>query len=134
MITIKTTINAPLEKVWDVWTKPEFITQWAFASDDWECPAAENDLRVDGTFKTVMSAKDKSFSFDFGGVYTAVQEHALIEYTMGDGRRVSVTFKETPEGILVTESFDPETENSEEMQRAGWQAIMDNFKKIAEQA
>ena len=132
MITVQTLVNAPLQKVWDSWTKPERITKWCFASDDWEAPAAENDLRVDGRFSTTMAAKDKSMSFDFGGVYTAVQEHAVIEYTMDDGRTVKVTFTETPEGVQVTESFDPESENSEEMQRAGWQSIMDNFKKYTE--
>lgn len=131
-ITVQTLVNAPLQKVWDAWTKPEHITKWCFASDDWEAPAAENDLRVDGRFSTTMAAKDKSMSFDFGGVYTTVQEHAVIEYTMDDGRTVKVTFTETPEGVQVTESFDPENENSEEMQRAGWQSIMDNFKKYTE--
>lgn len=120
-----------MSKVWECWNKPEHITQWAFADDSWEAPAAENDLRVGGTFKTVMAAKDKSASFDFAGVYTAVQENALIEYDFGD-RHTKVEFMETPEGVKIVETFDPETENPVEMQRQGWQAILDNFKKHAE--
>lgn len=133
-ITIQTLVKAPLNKVWEAWNEPKHITNWAFASDDWEAPAANNDLRVSGRFKTTMSAKDKSASFDFTGTYTAVKEKELIEYTMDgdDQRHVKVTFEETPEGVLVTETFDPETENSEELQRNGWQAILDNFKKHAE--
>jgi uncharacterized protein YndB with AHSA1/START domain len=131
-ITIESTINAPIEKVWEFWTKPEHIVKWAFASDDWEAPAAENDVRTGGKFKTVMAAKDKSASFDFTGVYTAVKEHALIEYTMDDGRRVKIEFVEQPDGVKVTETFDPETQNTEEKQRTGWQAILDNFKKYVE--
>lgn len=127
-ITVETIINAPLEKVWHCWTQPEHITQWAFASDDWEAPAAENDVRVGGVFKTVMAAKDKTASFDFTGTYTAVQEHSLIAYEMTDGRRVKIEFAQTPAGVKVTETFDPEQENSEELQRSGWQAILENFK------
>lgn len=132
MITVQTIVNAPLSKVWEYWTKPEHITRWAFASDDWEAPHAENDVRVGGKFKTVMAAKDKSVSFDFAGVYTAVTEHELIQYDMADGRHVKIEFTETPEGVQIVESFDPEHENSEEMQRSGWQAILDNFKKSAQ--
>lgn len=131
-ITIQTTINAPTEKVWECWNKPEHITQWAFASDDWEAPRAENDLRTGGKFTTVMAAKDKSASFDFGGIYTDVKKNELIEYNLGDSRHVKVLFEETPEGVKITETFDPENQNSEEMQRSGWQAILDNFKKYVE--
>jgi len=131
-ITVQTVVNAPMAKVWECWNKPEHITGWAFASDDWEAPAAENDLRVGGKFKTVMSAKDKSSSFDFTGTYTAVRENKLIEYDLDDGRHVKVEFTETPEGVRVTETFEPENENPEEMQRSGWQAILDNFKKYVE--
>lgn len=131
-ITVQTVINAPMQKVWDYWNKPEHITKWAFASDDWEAPASENDVRVGGTFKTTMAAKDKSASFDFTGTYTVVNEHALIEYDIADGRHVKVEFSETPEGVKVVETFDPENENSEDMQRSGWQAILDNFKKYTE--
>lgn len=131
-ITVETTVKAPMSKVWDYWTKPEHITKWAFASDDWEAPSAENDLRVGGTFNTVMAAKDKSAQFDFGGTYTAVKEHELIEYDLGDKRHVSVNFYDLPEGIKVVVEFDPEGENSMEMQKNGWQAISDNFKKYVE--
>lgn len=131
-ITVHTTINAPMSKVWQFWNEPEHITQWSFASDDWEAPAAENDLRVGGTFKTRMQAKDGSAGFDFGGTYSAITEQELIEYNMDDGRHVKTEFSQTPGGILVTTQFDAEHENPEEMQRAGWQAILENFKKYAE--
>lgn len=130
-ITVKTVVNAPMAKVWEYWTKPEHITHWAFADESWEAPSAENDLRVGGKFKTVMAAKDKSAQFDFAGVYTAVKEHELIEYDFGD-RHAKITFAETPEGVTVTTTFDPEQENPEEMQRQGWQAIQDNFKNYVE--
>lgn len=131
-ITVQTIINAPADKVWDCWTKPEHIVNWAFASDDWEAPRAENDVRVGGTFLTVMSAKDKSASFDFTGTYTQVEDRQLIVYIMSDGREVKVEFSQVPEGVEVVETFDPEQENPAEMQRAGWQAILDNFKKYVE--
>jgi len=131
-ITIEITINAPIEKVWEYWTKPEYITKWAFASDDWEAPRATNDVRTGGTFTTRMQAKDGSAGFDFGGTYTNVIEHSVIEYDMDDGRHVKAEFMEVPEGVRIVQSFDPEQENPEEMQRAGWQAILDNFKKYVE--
>ena len=131
-ITIQTTINAPVSKVWEYWNEPEHITQWAFADDTWEAPSAENDLRVGGTFKTVMAAKDNSTSFDFTGEYTSVEEHAHIAYAMSDGRKVSIEFTQVPEGTRVVQTFDPEQENSAELQRSGWQAILDNFKKHVE--
>lgn len=131
-ITVEAVIHAPMEKVWEFWTKPEHIVNWAFASDDWEAPAVENDVRVGGKFKTVMAAKDKSTSFDFTGVYTGVKEHKMIEYSIDDGRHVKVEFAELPEGVRVTETFEPEKTNPEPMQRSGWQAILDNFKNYAE--
>lgn len=131
-ITVQTIVNAPMDKVWDFWNKPEHITGWAFADEDWEALSPENDLQVGGTFKTVMAAKDKSASFDFIGKYTVVEEHAVIEYDMDDGRHVKVEFEQVPEGIKVTETFDPEDENPEEVQRAGWQAMLDNFKSYVE--
>jgi uncharacterized protein YndB with AHSA1/START domain len=131
-VTVETMINAPLEKVWESWTGPDHIVKWCFASDDWEAPHAENDVRTGGKFKTVMAAKDKSTSFDFGGTYTKVKEFELIEYDMGDGRHVKIEFAKLPEGVKVTETFDIEAVNSKEMQRAGWQAILDNFKKYTE--
>jgi uncharacterized protein YndB with AHSA1/START domain len=131
-ITVETIVNAPVAKVWDSWNAPEHITQWCAASPDWHAPAATNDLREGGSFSTTMAAKDGSFSFDFGGIYDVVKHHALIEYTMGDGRKVEIIF--TPDGdtTKVVETFQAETENSLDMQRQGWQAIMDNFKKYTE--
>lgn len=131
-ITIETTVKAPITTVWDSWNKPEHIVNWAFASDDWEAPSAENDLRVGRKFKTVMAAKDKSTSFDFEGIYSTVSVNKLIEYDMEDGRHVKIEFIELPEGVKIIETFDPESENSREMQRDGWQAILDNFKKHTE--
>ena len=131
-ITVQTVVNAPTAKVWESWNKPEYIIGWAFASADWEAPAAENDLRVGGKFRTVMAAKDKSTSFDFTGTYTAVKENELIEYDMDDGRHVKVEFDNTPDGVKVTETFEPENENPLEMQRSGWTTILDNFKKFVE--
>ncbi len=131
-ITIETVVNAPLPRVWDAWNKPEHIVNWAFASDDWEASDVENDLRVGGTFKTVMGAKDKSASFDFTGIYTVVNNNELIEYNMDDGRHVKIEFINMPNGVKIIETFDPETENTEELQRSGWQAILDNFKNYTE--
>jgi uncharacterized protein YndB with AHSA1/START domain len=134
-IAVETTINAPVEKVWEYWNQPEHITKWAFASDDWEAPEAENDLKTGGRFKTVMSSKEnKEEHFDFTGTYTEVKEHELIEYDMDgeDHRHVKVEFSKVPEGTKIVETFDPENENAEEMQRSGWQAILDNFKKYVE--
>ena len=131
-ITVQSVVKAQIDKVWEFWTKPEHIVHWAFASDDWEAPAAENELRVGGKFKTTMAARDKSTSFDFTGAYTIVKEYELIEYDIDDGRNVKVEFTELPEGVTITETFEPENENPEKMQRTGWQAILDNFKKYAE--
>jgi uncharacterized protein YndB with AHSA1/START domain len=132
IITVENIVNAPVEKVWECWTKPEHITKWCNASDDWHAPRAENDLRVGGSFSTRMEAKDGSFGFDFGGIYDAVKTDEYIEYTIGDGRNVKIYF--TPQGdkTKVTESFEPEGINPVEMQKGGWQAILDNFKKYTE--
>jgi uncharacterized protein YndB with AHSA1/START domain len=132
MITVKSTINASIDKVWEFWTLPEHITKWSFASPDWHTPSAENDLREGGKFKSTMAAKDGSMSFDFEGEYTLVEKNKAIEYIMADGRKVEISFSTTSNGVEVTESFDPETQNPEEMQRGGWQAILDNFKSYIE--
>jgi uncharacterized protein YndB with AHSA1/START domain len=131
-ITISATVNAPIEKVWNYWSSPEHITKWCQASDDWHAPFAENDLREGGKFLTTMAAKDGSFSFDFGGEYTKVEEHRTIEYTMSDGRKVSTEFTANGNTTEIVETFDPEDTNSVEMQKNGWQAILDNFKKYTE--
>jgi uncharacterized protein YndB with AHSA1/START domain len=131
-ITVTATVNAPVEKVWKFWNEPEHIKGWAFASDDWHAPFSENDIRTGGTFKTTMAAKDGSFSFDFGGIYTEVKEHAVINYTMGDGRKVWVNFTSNGNSTEIEETFEPESQNSIEMQQGGWQMILNNFKKYAE--
>ena len=131
-ITVTTTVNLPVEKVWESWNNPEHIKRWTHASADWHTPYADNDLRIDGKFKTTMAAKDGSFSFDFEGVYTDVKDHKLIAYTLGDGRKVSISFKTKGNITQIIETFDPEQENSIEMQQGGWQAILDNFKKYTE--
>lgn len=132
-ITVEANINAPVEKVWAYWSGPEHITKWCAASDDWHAPKAENDLRTGGTFSTRMEAKDGSFGFDFGGVYDAVKTNELIEYTMGDSRTVSVIFEANDNNTKVVETFEAETQNPVEMQRGGWQAILNNFKKYTEE-
>jgi uncharacterized protein YndB with AHSA1/START domain len=132
MITVKCKVEASIEVVWKLWTDPEHITKWNNASDDWHTPYAENDLRAGGKFKSTMAAKDGSMSFDFEGEYTLVEQNKAIKYVMADGRKVDVYFTETQTGVEVIESFDPETVNPEEMQRDGWQAILDNFKKYVE--
>ena len=131
-ITVENTVKAPVEKVWKLWNGPEHITQWAAASDDWHTTRAENDLRVGGTFTSRMEAKDGSFGFDFGGVYDVVKQHELIEYTLGDGRTVSIRFTPDGGGTKVVEIFEAEGTNPVEMQRGGWQAILDSFKRYVE--
>jgi uncharacterized protein YndB with AHSA1/START domain len=131
-ITVEATVKAPVEKVWKYWTEPKHITQWCQASDDWHAPHAESDLRKDGKFKTTMAAKDGSMSFDFEGVYQTVQENKVLEYTIADGRKVSVTFSAKGNETKIVESFEAENTHPLEMQRGGWQAILDNFKKYTE--
>jgi len=131
-ITVETTVNAPVEKVWTYWSEPKHITRWTHASEDWHAPYADNDLRKDGKFKTTMAAKDGSMSFDFEGVYSNVQPNKVIEYGLADGRKVKIVFTASGNGTKVVETFDPESENPIDMQRGGWQAILDNFKKYTE--
>ena len=133
MLTVKATVNVPVSKVWEYWTKPEHITGWAFASPEWHTPSATNDLTVGGKFSSRMEAKDGSMGFDFWGIYDVIEENKYIEYTMGDGRKVQIHFSEEGENTTITEDFEPESQNPLEMQQMGWQAIMDNFKKYAEQ-
>jgi uncharacterized protein YndB with AHSA1/START domain len=131
-ITVENTIYAPVEKVWELWTGTDHITKWNNASDDWHTPRAENDLRTGGKFVSRMEAKDGSFGFDFGGVYDEVKMHELISYTIGDGRKVNVTFSGNSTWTKVVETFEAEGANPIEMQKGGWQAILDNFKKYVE--
>ena len=131
-ITIQSTVNSQPKKVWHLWTAPEHILKWNTASDDWHTTRAENDLRVGGSFLSRMEAKDGSFGFDFEGVYDEVVPLKRIVYTMGDGRKVEVDFKERGKDTVIVSTFDAETQNSIQQQRDGWQAILDNFKKYAE--
>jgi uncharacterized protein YndB with AHSA1/START domain len=132
VINIGNTIQAPVSKVWEYWTTPEHITQWNSASDDWHTTRAENDLREGGKFLSRMEAKDGSFGFDFAGVYEKVKEHEAIDYTIGDGRKVHMRFAGTGNETDVKVDFEAEDTNPVEMQRGGWQAILDNFKKYTE--
>ena len=131
-IKIETFVSADEKKAWEYLTEPEHITKWNFASDDWHCPSAENDLRVGGKFSSRMEAKDGSFGFDFWGIYDEVIPHKKISYTMGDGRKAITDFEQQNEKIKITTIFEAENENSVEMQKAGWQSILDNFKKHVE--
>lgn len=131
-ITVETTIHAPVEKVWEYFNNPEHITKWNYASDDWYAPKAENDLRTGGSFSYRMEAKDGSFGFDFGGIYDAVDTHKHIAYTLGDNRKVNVTFEKKGDHTHVSETFDAENQNPIEVQKGGWQAIINNFKKHVE--
>ena len=131
-ITIESIISANTKKVWDYYTSPEHITKWNFASDDWHCPKAENDLRVGGKLKSRMEAKDGSFGFDFEAIYDEVVDQKKLAYTMPDTRQVITNFENLGDKIKVTTTFDTENENPVEMQRAGWQSILDNFKKYVE--
>jgi uncharacterized protein YndB with AHSA1/START domain len=131
-VTVSATVNAPIDHVWKLWTAPVHVCRWNQASDDWHTPRAENDLRAGGSFIYRMEARDGSFGFDFGGTYERVTENELIEYSMSDGRNVRVTFQQEGDAVRITETFDAEDENPVEMQRDGWQAILDNFRKYAE--
>jgi uncharacterized protein YndB with AHSA1/START domain len=134
IITVKVTINAPVEKVWEFWTDPKHIVQWNYASDDWHTPKAENDLRVGGKFLSRMEARDGSVGFDFIGEYIKIELHKTIEYILEDERRVQVLFAPSENGTTLTEMFEAEQMNSLELQKSGWQSILDNFKKYAESA
>lgn len=131
-ITVEAAIKTPLEKVWQLWNEPRHIERWNFASDDWHCPKAENDLKAGGKLRSRMEAKDGSMGFDFEAIYDEVIPQQKVSYTMGDGRQATTIFEAKEGRTKVSTSFDPETMNSPEMQQAGWQAILDNFKKYAE--
>ncbi len=131
-ITVETVVHAPIDAVWRAWTTPADIVQWNAASDDWHTTTATVDLRAGGEFSSRMEAKDGSTGFDFAGTYTKVEPHQLIESAFGD-RTMQVEFETAADGVLVRETFDAETTHPEEMQRAGWQAILDNFKRHVEQ-
>ncbi|MBE4947570.1 SRPBCC family protein [Chryseobacterium culicis] len=131
-ITVSAAINADAKKVWNYYTSPEHITQWNFADPSWQCPSASNDMRVGGKYAARMEAKDGNFGFDFEAVYDEIKDGENFKYTMPDGRQVEVDFKEQDSKTQLNVAFDPENQNPEEMQKGGWQAILDNFKKYTE--
>lgn len=131
-ITVETSVNAPISKVWKYWSGPEHIIKWNNASDDWHTPRAENDLRPGGKFLSRMESKDGRDGFDFEGVYDEVKENKFIAYTIGDGRKVTVSFSGNGNETRITETFEAENAHSLEMQRGGWQAILDSFKNYVE--
>jgi uncharacterized protein YndB with AHSA1/START domain len=131
-VTVEATVHAPVERVWKYWTEPNHITKWNNASDDWHTPTANNDLRTGGKFLSRMEAKDGSFGFDFSGVYDEVRINVGIYYTLGDGRKVSITFISQENETKIIETFESENTNPIELQEKGWQAILDNFKKYTE--
>ncbi|MDB5250922.1 MAG: hypothetical protein JWP27_91 [Flaviaesturariibacter sp.] len=131
-ITIQAVIAAPADTVWKAFTTPADIMQWNNASPDWYTPSATNDLRVGGIFTSRMAARDGSMAFDFAGVYDEVETNKRIAYTIGDGRKVSVDFIPTEGGTRIVETFEAESTHSIDMQRGGWQAILDNFKSYVE--
>lgn len=132
-ITIKATVSADKQKVWDYYTKPEHITKWNFADPSWHCPTATNDLKVGGRYVARMEAKDGSFGFDFEAIYNEVTDGEKFTYTMTDNRVVEAIFKELGNKTELTIIFDAESENPVDMQQQGWQSILDNFKKYTEQ-
>lgn len=131
-ITVEVEIENKLEKVWEFWTKPEHITKWNFASEDWLCPSAENDLKEGGKFVYRMESEDGKIGFDFSGTYEEVEPKEKLTYKLDDGRQADILFTENDGKTSLKEIFEPESENSEEMQKEGWQAILNNFKKYAE--
>ncbi|GIZ07621.1 SRPBCC family protein [Flavobacterium sp. UMI-01] len=132
IITIEATIKAPITKIWDFWITPEHIIQWNTASPDWHTPKAIQDFKVGGSFSFRMEAKDGSFGFDFNGKYDVIEPHHAIAYTMEDNRKVTTQFIHQENSIHIIQSFEAETENTIELQKSGWQSILDNFKKYAE--
>ncbi|RFS22690.1 activator of HSP90 ATPase [Chitinophaga silvatica] len=131
-VIVNATINADVKKVWNYYTQPEHITEWNFADPSWQCPSASNDMKVGGKYSARMEAKDGSFGFDFEATYNEVVDGESFTYTMPNGREVTVDFKPAGQQTEVIVKFDPETENPIEMQKGGWQAILNNFKKYAE--
>lgn len=131
-ITIESTVNAAIDTVWKYWNEPIHITKWCFASPEWHAPKAENDLTLGGKFTTTMAAKDGSMQFDFWGVYDEIKPTEFIAYTMGDGRKATVTFSRLGDTTRIVQQFEGEDQNSIELQQAGWQAILNSFKSYTE--
>jgi uncharacterized protein YndB with AHSA1/START domain len=132
LITIEAIINKPIDQVWEMWTKPEHITKWCFASDDWHAPSSTSDFKVGGKVTTRMEAKDGSFGFDFWGIYKEIKPNEKVAIILGDDRKWDTYFYEVDGGVKVVEEFEAENENPLEMQKGGWQMILNNFKKYAE--
>ena len=132
MVTVEIKINASLDKVWECWTSPEHIINWNFASDDWCCPSATNVLQHGKKFSWRMEAKDGSMGFDFTGTYDKIEERNSIEYHLDDGRKVLINFSKADDIVKLVETFETEDIHTIEQQRAGWQAILGNFKKYVE--
>ena len=132
-ITIETTVNKPIQTVWQYWNEPDHIVNWNYASEDWHTTKASNDLRIGGKFSSRMEAKDGSIGFDFEGIYDQIVENKLISYKLGDNRCVKITFEDNGNSTKIIETFDAESENSLELQRKGWQSILNHFKKYVEQ-
>lgn len=132
LLKVQATIEASLNHTWACWTEEHHITQWNFATDDWCCPSAKNDLRVGGEFHYEMAAKDGTASFDFWGTYTKIEPGKTLDIALGDGRNMYVSFEASAAGTTVIEQFEPENENPEDMQEAGWGMVLANFKKHAE--
>ena len=131
-VTVENTIGTNVDKAWEFWTNPEHITHWNFATPEWHCPTAEHDLRVGGKLKYTLAAKDGSMAFDYTATFTTIKPGELLEYTLDDGRKVSISFIGKGNTTQIIERFEVEDENSIDMQRQGWQAILDNFKRYAE--
>lgn len=131
-VTANTTVQKDVSQVWEIWTTPDHIVNWNFASPEWHCPKAEHDLKVGGKLKYHMAAKDGSMAFDYIATFTKIIPNELIEYVLEDQRKVTIQFTTQDNSTVVTEVFEIEDHNTMEQQRMGWQAILDNFKKYVE--
>ena len=132
LITVEAIIEAPIKTVWDFWTKPEHVMHWNFASNDWHCPRANSDFNVGGEFHYIMAAKDGSVEFDFCGTFTKIIDKIFIEIFLEDGRELNIQFESEENATKIIETFEPEEVNSIELQKQGWQAILNNFKLYVE--
>ena len=132
LITISVLVARPPDQVWASWSQPEHVVHWNAASDDWHCPHAETEFYPGGQFNYRMEARDGSFGFDFRGAFSAIEEHRLISYTLEDSRTVSIRFTPDAEGTRIEETFEAEQENPVELQRTGWQMILNRFKEYCE--
>ncbi len=132
VLTIDTIVKSSIENVWNAYTEPQHIVNWNFASSDWHCPKAENDMKIGGKYSARMEAKDGSFGFDFVAVYDEIIPFEKIVYTIEDGRKVITVFENLNDAIKITTVFEAENQNPIDMQKAGWQAILNNFKNYTE--